>query len=135
MVNPTEYVPKSYVARISTYWWLARWPYLRFILRELSSVFVAWTVVLTLLLVRAAKAGPVEYEAFQELLRNPLMVLLNLATLFFLIFHALTWFNLAPKAMVVRMRGKRVPGFAVAASNYVAWVVLSAAVAWILLRA
>ena len=37
--------------------------------------------------------------------------------------------------MVVRVAGKRVPDAAIAGSNYAAWVVLSAAVAFVLLRA
>ena len=45
MINPTEYLPRSYHTRVSTYWWLKRWAYLKFILREASSVFVAWTDV------------------------------------------------------------------------------------------
>jgi len=45
-----------------------------------------------------------------------------------------TWFNLAPKAMAVRLGGKRLPGIAVAAPNYAAWVVVSAIVTWIVLR-
>ena len=44
----TEYHPRWYRPRVSTYWWLGRWPYLRFILRELSSLAVAFFVVLTL---------------------------------------------------------------------------------------
>jgi fumarate reductase subunit C len=35
---------------------------------------------------------------------------------------------------VVRMRGQRVPGWVIAGSNYAAWVVISALVAWIMLR-
>jgi fumarate reductase subunit C len=134
MVNPTEYLPKSYNARVSTYWWLARWAYLKFILRELSSVFVAWIVVVTLLQIRALTRGPAEYAEFQQWLRSPLLLALNVVSLLFVIFHAVTWFNLAPKAVVVRLRGKRLPNLAIAAPNYVAWVVISAAVAWILLR-
>ena len=45
MINPTEYLPKSYRARLSTYWWLTSWAYLKFILREGSAVFVAWAVI------------------------------------------------------------------------------------------
>ena len=134
MVNPTEYVPKSYHPRVSTYWWLARWPYLKFILRELSSVFVAFFVVVTLLQIRALIGGPSAYAEFQEWLRSPLILALNAVSFFFVMFHALTWFNLAPKAMAIRMGGKRLPGAAIAAPNYVAWVVISAAIAWILLR-
>jgi len=134
MVNPTEVLPKSYHRRVSTYWWLERWPYLKFILREASSVFVAWTVVLTLLEIRALTRGVGAYTEFQVWLRNPLVVALDAVTFFFVLFHAVTWFNLAPKALAVRARGKRLPAFAVAAPNYVAWAVISAAIAWVLLR-
>ena|ERR1700681_2505425 len=134
MINPTEYLPKSYHTRVSTYWWLARWTYLKFILREASSVFVAWIVVVTLLQIRALKHGPADYAEFQNWLRSPLILALSAVSFFFVVFHAVTWFNLTPKAMVVRMRGKRLPGLAIAAPNYVAWVVISAAVAWIVLR-
>lgn len=134
MTNPTEYVPRSYHPRVSTYWWIARWAYLKFILREISSVFVAWVVVITLLEVRALTRGPAAYAEFQKWLTNPFIMALNVISAFFIVFHAVTWFNLTPKAMVVRMHGKRLPGVAVAAPNYVVWVLVSAAVAWILLR-
>ena len=134
MINPTEYLPKSYHTRVSTYWWLARWAYLKFILREASSVFVAWIVVVTLLQLRALTRGPADYEAFQEWLRSPLLVALNAISFLFVVFHAVTWFNLAPKAMAIRVRGRRLPGLAISAPNYVAWVMISAALAWILLR-
>jgi fumarate reductase subunit C len=134
MINPTEYLPKSYHTRVSTYWWLTRWPYLKFILREASSVFVAWIVIVTLLQIQALSHGPAEYAEFQNWLRNPLVVLLNVVSFFFVIFHAVTWFNLAPKAMAIRMGGNRLPNLAISGPNYIAWVVISAAVAWILLR-
>jgi len=134
MVNPTEYLPRSYRARVSTYWWLARWPYLKFILREGSSVFVAWVVVVTLVGIGALRRGPAGYSEFEEWLRSPLVLALNVVSFLFVVFHAVTWFNLAPKAMAVRVRGKRLPGFALAAPNYAAWIVISVLVAWILLR-
>ena len=37
----TEFHPRWYRPKITTYWWLGRWPYVKFILRELSSVAVA----------------------------------------------------------------------------------------------
>ena len=134
MINPTEYLPKSYHTRVSTYWWLKRWAYLKFILREASSVFVAWAVVVTLLQIHALTEVPADYAEFQSWLRSPFVLALNAVSFLFVVFHAVTWFNLTPKAMVIRLGGKRLPGFALAAPNYVAWVVISAAVAWILLR-
>ena len=134
MTNPTEYLPKCYHPRVSSYWWLARWAYLKFILREIISVFVAWIVVLTMLQIRALSRGPAEYSEFRQWLANPLVLALNVISFVFVVFHAVTWFNLAPQAMVVTMRGKRLPGLAIAVSNYGAWAIVSALVAWIILR-
>ena len=70
---------------------------------------MAWFVVLTLMQIWALIKGPVEYAGFLEWLRNPLVIVLNIVSLIFVIFHTITWFNLAPKAMAIRMGGKRVP--------------------------
>ena len=134
MEAPIGASPRTFRSRMSTYWWVGRWSYLKFILRELSSVFVAWFVILTLLQISALKRGPVDYMQFQKWLRNPILVALNILSLFFVIFHAITWFNLAPKAMAIRLGGKRVPGVLIAMPNYVAWLVISAAIGWLLLR-
>ena len=134
MINPTEYLPRTYSVRVSTYWWLTRWAYLKFIVREASSIFVAWGVVVTLLAIRALERGPVAYADFEAWLRTPAVLTTNAISFCFVLFHAVTWFNLAPTAMAVRVRGKRVPGLALSAPNYVAWLVISAAVAWLLLR-
>jgi fumarate reductase subunit C len=134
MINPTEYLPRSYHPRVPTYWWLARWAYLKFVLREVSSVFVAWAVVVTLLQLRGLTRGPAGYADFQGWLARPWVIALNAISFLFVLYHAVTWFNLAPKAMVIRLAGKKLPGPAISAPNYVAWVALSAAIAWILLR-
>jgi fumarate reductase subunit C len=130
----SAYQPRWYRPRMSTYWWLWRWTYLKFILRELSSVFVAYFVVLILLQLWALSDGPEAYAAFQAWLKTPGIIVLNVASLLFVLFHTITWFNLAPRAMVVRVRGKRMPDLLIAGSNYVAWLVVSVAVAWLILR-
>ena len=134
MAAPTRYLPKTFRSRISIYWWLGRWSYLKFILRELSSVFIAWFVILTLVQISALKRGPADYMEFQEWLRSPILVALNALSLCFVIFHAVTWFNLAPKATAIRIRGKRVSSLLIAAPNYVAWLAISAAIAWLILQ-
>ena len=130
----TEYHPRWYRPRVSTWWWLKRRPYLAFILRELSSVFVAWSVVFLLLLVAAVSGGEDSYRWFvEDFFRSPVVLLVNLVSLFFVVFHAVTWFNLAPQALVVRFRGRRVPGTRIAAANYAAWALVSVLAAWLLL--
>jgi fumarate reductase subunit C len=130
---PTEYHPRWYRRRMSTYWWAKRWSYLAFILRELSSVFIAWFVVYLLLLVRAVGQGDAPYRQFLAWSGSPAVLVLNVVSLFFVVYHAITWFNLAPQAMVVHLRGKRVPGTWIAAANYLAWALVSVLVAWLLL--
>jgi fumarate reductase subunit C len=130
----TEFHPRWYRAPVSVYWWLGQWQYLKFILRELSSVFVALFVVTTLFQVRALLRGPAAYARFEHWLQSPAAIALNLLSFFFVLFHTITWFNLAPKALAMRVHGKRLPDFLVAAPNYALWVLVSVAVAWSVLR-
>jgi len=118
---------------MSVFWWVGRRSYLVFVLRELSSVFVAWSVVFLLLLVHAVGQSGTEYQRFLDRSGNPWMLALNVIALAFLVFHAITWFNLAPQAMVVRLRGKRVPRSWVAGAHFASWALLSALAAWLIL--
>jgi fumarate reductase subunit C len=102
-------------------------------LREISCVFVAWFVVYVLLLVHAIGAGSDSYDQFLDFSANPLVVALNVVTLIFVLLHAVTWFGSAPRAIVVHLRGRRVPESAVLAGHYAAWLVVSAIVAWLVL--
>ena len=132
MKTYTDYHPQWLRPHMSTYWWLQRGSYLKFILRELSSIFVAWFVVVLLLLVRAVSRGEPAYREFLEWTASPAVLLLNVVSFFFVVFHAVTWFNLAPQAMVVHLGRTRVPGSLIALSNYLAWVAVSALAIWML---
>ncbi len=129
------YHPRRWQPRMSTYWWLERRSYLTFILRELSSIFIAWLVVYLLLLVRAVGRGDDAYRLFVEWSRAPAVLSLSFVTLCFAVFHAVTWINLAPHAMVVRVRGRRIPGQWIDAANFEAWALASAFVAWLFVGA
>ena len=126
----TPHHARWYREPTSTYWWLGRWSYFVFILREVSSVFVAWAVVFLLKLVHALAFEDGWYQAFLSWSRHPGVIALNVVTMFFVFFHAVTWFNLAPTAMVVNIGGRRVPGVVIAGGNYAAWAVVSALIAW-----
>ncbi len=131
--NYTLYHPRWYRKRVSTYWWTQQWRYFKFILRELSSLAVIYSVALLLFLLYSLSKGPDSYTAFQEWLKSPLGIAINLIAFLFVLYHTITWFNLAPRAMPVRVGGKRLPDWMVAAPNYVAWLVISAVVAWFIL--
>ena len=95
---------------------------------------MALSALLTLWVLRALAQGPEAYARVLARLRAPGFVALTVLALAFVLFHAVTWFHLAPKAMVLRLGGKRLPDAVVVGLNYLAWVVLSAAAAWAILR-
>ena len=121
----TEFHPRWYRPPVSTYWWLGKWAYVKFILRELSSVAVAWTVAIILFQIRALVRGPESYTRFEDRMSSPWMIAVNIIAFAFLLMHSITWFNLAPKAMVVRIRGKRLPAMLISGPQYLAWIVIS----------
>src|SRR6478736_5921609 len=124
---------RPYRQGVSRFWWAKRRSYLLFMLREISCVFVAWSVVYLLLLVHAISAGSDSYTRFLDWSANPLVVSVNAVAFIFLLLHTVTWLNLAPRAIVPHVRGRRVPARAVLAGHYAAWLVVSAVVAWVVM--
>jgi fumarate reductase subunit C len=131
----TLYHPRWYRRRVSVWWWLRKWSYAGFVLRELTSVFVAFFALVYLWRLWALAHGPEAYARFLARLATPLFLTLDTVAFLFVLFHTITWLNLTPKAMVVRWRGVRVPDAVIIGVNYAAWLVLSGVVAFVLLRA
>jgi len=130
----TLYHPRWYRRRVSVWWWLQNRSYTAFVLRELTSVFVAFFALVYLWQLRALAHGPEAYAQSLARLKAPRFLALDTVAFLFVLFHAITWFNLTPKAMVVRLRGKRAPDWVIVGLNYAAWLVLSGVVAFVLLR-
>jgi fumarate reductase subunit C len=116
-------------------WWLQKGTYFAFVLREMSSVFVAWIVVYVLLLVGAVSQDEASYQAFLTWSATPGILLLNIVSFLFLVFHAVTFFDAAPQAMVVKLGPNKVPGSLILAGHYAGWAAISVVVAYFLLRA
>ncbi len=129
----TLYHPKWYRKRVSTWWWTERWRSFKFILRELSSLAVIYSVGLLLWLLWSLGRGAGSYAEFQAWMKEPWMIAFNAIALLFALYHSITWFNLAPKAMPLRVGGKRLPEWMVAAPNYAVWIALSAVIAWLII--
>jgi len=115
-------------------WWLHNRAYFLFMLRELTSVFIAAYLILLLILLYRLNAGRGAYESYLRFLGAPGMVTFHVIALAAALFHTVTWFNLTPKVLVVRVGARRVPAPIIAGVNYAAWIVFSALVAWIVLR-
>jgi fumarate reductase subunit C len=119
---------------VSVWWWLQKPSYALFVLRELTSVFVAVFAGVLLWQLQALAQGPEAYARFLDRLRTPPALALHAVALVFVLYHTVTWFHLSPRAMVLRLRGRRVPDPLIVGASYAAWLVLSAAVGLILVR-
>jgi fumarate reductase subunit C len=152
--------PTTYRQPVSRLWWLKKRTYFMFVMRELSSIFVAWFAVFLMIMVYAIGRGEASYQNFMNWAGSPIVIVINLVALAFLILHTVTWFALTPQAMVVRgpggrqvpaMKevnvagrtvsaatvvrvGGRVPAVLVIASQYIGLAVVSAFIAWLVLR-
>ena len=151
--------PTTYRQPVSRLWWTKKWTYFLFMMRELTCVFVAWSVVFLMMLVYAIGRGEASYRQFLDWASSPVVVVVNVVALAFLALHTVTWFALTPQAMVVRAGGRqvvrtrmvhvggrilpaatvirvggRVPAAIVIALQYVGLAVVSAFIAWLVIR-
>ena len=117
---------------MSRIWWLKNPNYTKFMIRELTAVFVALYLISLLWFVASLPDGAAAMEAHFEAMRSPGWVVFHAVALAFALYHTITWFNLTPKVMVVWRGEEKVPGWMLAGGNYVAWVVVSGAIAWVL---
>ncbi len=106
-----------------------------FIIRELTSLFVGFYCLLLLVILYKLGQGEEAYNGMLAFLRSGPVVALHFVTLIFTVYHSITWFNLTPKAIVIPNGEKRVPDVLIAGSNYVAWVVFSVILYWVIVRA
>ncbi len=124
------YHPKWHRRRIPIFWWLKKLPYTKFILREMTSLAVLYAVVLLLLQLVALSRGEADYNRFLDVLRRPRLLAVHTVVLLGLVFHTLTWLNLAPRALVLRLGGRRVPDRLILAGHYLGWLAVTALIVW-----
>lgn len=122
------YHPKWYRERMPIFWWLEKLSYVKFIVRELTSLAVGYAAVL--LTVQVWMAGRGEEARFTRFLQSPPVLIFHTLVFAALLFHSVTWLNLAPKAMVVRIGHRQVPPPIVLIAHYLAWLAASALLIW-----
>jgi fumarate reductase subunit C len=128
-----------YRKRTPVFWWVRKPTYFLFVMRELSSFFVAWFVGYLLLLLHAVSQGEAAYRDFMADADAWWLVAINVVAFAFVVLHTITWFHLTPKAMVLqvprhprvpaRLRGWTAPAWLIIASQYAGLVLMTAVIA------
>ena len=98
---------KPYVRPMPSTWWKSL-PFYRFyMLREGTAIPAVWFSILLIFGLFALKRGPESWASFVGFLQNPIVVILNLIALAAALLHTKTWFELAPKAANVIIKGEK----------------------------
>jgi fumarate reductase subunit C len=123
---------RPYVRPISTTgWWLSEGRYFRYMMRELSSLFIGAFAVLMIFGLYSLAEGQPEFESFVALLSGPAGTAFLFVTFLFSVYHTYTWFKVTPKAMPIVLAGKRVPGSIIVAAHWLVFAIVSAAL-WLM---
>ncbi|MFQ6615246.1 MAG: fumarate reductase subunit C [Fidelibacterota bacterium] len=114
-------------------WWIRRRPYFLFMAREFTSLFVAGYCVFLLIMIARFARGSTAYPDVAALMKSPVSIIFHALALPPVLYHTVTWFNLTPKILVLRIGEERVPPALIAGAIYAGWIVLSLAVGWMVL--
>ena len=118
----TATTTKQHIRKMPIDWWLKKPSYLRYMIREMTCLFVGgYAMFLLMLVARLDKP-----ETFAELLASPMAIALQFIALPFAIYHSATWFNLTPKVLVIWLGEEKLPGFLIAGAHYAGWLAVSA---------
>jgi fumarate reductase subunit C len=119
---------RLYHRKMPATWWLRKKSYFLFMLRELSSVFIALFLVVYLVQIYQLTKGHDAYIAFTQKLSSPGWILFHVVVLLFAVYHSVTWFQSSAVVLPVRMGERLVSRQTVTALHIVAWAVISLAV-------
>jgi fumarate reductase subunit C len=118
----------AYPRQASNTWFMTRWPYRIFMLRELSGLFLAGYTVLLLVLVAKVHDGPAAFNSFRDTLRSPGLIIFSCVALLFALLHTVTWFQAVPKVLPLRYGSQHRVAFMLVGINYLILLAVTAVV-------
>ena len=116
---------KLFYPKMPATWWLRQTSYFLFMLRELSSVFIAIFLLVFLIQIYQLTHGVDAYVAFARKLASPGWIAFHIVALLFALYHSITWFYSTSVVLPLRLGGRTIPRGAVTALNIGAWIVIS----------
>jgi len=116
----------TYRPRLPWAWWRRNPRYTLYMLRELSSVFIAIWSALFLVQLGKLRRGRDEYDEFVAAQRRPGWIAFNVVAFLFALLHAVTWFQLSGVvlsglAQKVRVGGFKLTSDMLTAGNFAGW--------------
>jgi succinate dehydrogenase subunit C len=116
--------PKQYIRPMDG-WWLKNPFYVRYMIRESTAVFVGIYAFILLAGLWSLAAGEAAYNHWLAAMTRPVAVAFHVVALAAAIYHAVTWFAVAPKVMPRLVIGKtKISDSTITVAHYVVAAVL-----------
>ncbi|WP_108652227.1 fumarate reductase subunit C [Dongshaea marina] len=123
-MNNSQSKRKPYVRDVKKDWWLKNRFYSFYMLREFTCVFAAIYVVILLWGLLRLSQGQVAFEGWLNALHSPVAIVFHILALIAMLYHAKTWFALAPKATRLFKGEELFPEKPIVLSQYIALAVV-----------
>jgi len=131
----TEPKTKELIRPMPTNWWMQKPVYIRFMIREVTSFFIAgYCIFLLALLCAAMHDNAAGFASFYASLGSPVSLVLHLIVFVFAVYHSMTFFDLTPRVLVVFRGDEKVPESTISGAHYAMWAVVSLiliVIAWV----
>jgi fumarate reductase subunit C len=100
---PSKY--PEYRKQLGPGWWLSNRRYTLYMIRELTSFFISIYAIIYIYQLSLFAAGDI--SGYDRFVRNPATIGFSVVTLFFTLYHAVTWFSLMGRIQVVKLGPKK----------------------------
>ncbi|GLR08046.1 fumarate reductase subunit FrdC [Mixta theicola] len=124
---------KPYLAPVSASWWRQLAFYRFYMLREGTAIPALWFSLELIFGLYALKGGPESWARFVDFLQHPATLLLNLVTLAAALLHSKTWFELAPKAAILIVKGEKLKPQPMIIALWIVTLLVTLAALWLAL--
>ena len=117
------------MAKVKTYirpmegWWRKNPFFVRYMIREGSSVFLAIYALILLVGLLRLSQGEAAYEAWRTFLTSPVSILFHWLALLTVGYHAYTWWKVSPKtAPDIFIAGRPIPELLISGGGWLATI-------------
>jgi fumarate reductase subunit C len=116
---------QPYQRKMTNDWWLKNIFYSKYMIREGSSILITlYSLILAWGILRLSQ-GEAAFNAWLSALQHPVSILLHLLIFLIAMYHTITWFSLAPKAVGLYIKGKPIDSKLIVSGHYIAFAVVT----------
>jgi len=116
---------KPYQRPMKKSWWLKSIFYSKYMIREGSSILITLYSLTLAWGLLCLSQGEVAFNSWLSILQHPSFIIFHSLVFLIALYHSITWFSLAPKALDLYVKGKPINDKLIINGHYVAFAMIS----------